>query len=214
MKIVAFLGFKGCGKDTAATALIEHGYKKYAFADSLKDVMAATFNWPRDLMEGTTAESRIWRETPDKWWAEKLGIPGFSPRIAMTYVGTEILRSKFNDGIWIYNFENRVMKGGDDKIVITDCRFPIEVDLIRRYGGKLIRVDRGERPVFWETSSVPISDPDFPECQQKMVDDYPNIHISEWAWNWIQPDSIIINSNGVEELQFNTQYVVKNWGWL
>ncbi len=43
----------GSGKDTIADYLVNiHGYKRESFADSLKDAVAAAFDWDRDLLEG------------------------------------------------------------------------------------------------------------------------------------------------------------------
>jgi hypothetical protein len=72
MKVIGFVGFKGSGKDTTAIPYIEQGYQKTSFAGVLKDVCAAIFGWDRQMLEGTDAESRLWREETDLWWAEKL----------------------------------------------------------------------------------------------------------------------------------------------
>jgi len=47
MKIVAISGWKRSGKDTAAEILISEGYKRVAFADVLKDMVAKEYDIPR-----------------------------------------------------------------------------------------------------------------------------------------------------------------------
>lgn len=52
MKVIAISGWKRSGKDTAADYLIKnHNYKRAAFADSLKDMVAQEYDIPRDYMD-------------------------------------------------------------------------------------------------------------------------------------------------------------------
>ena len=203
MKIVGILGFKGAGKDTAAQALIDDGYIKYAFADPVKDVLATMFDWPRHMLSGDTKESREWREVVDPWWSEKLGIKDFTPRLAMTTIGTDIIRNHFNNQMWILNVEKRMLNAGHDKVVITDCRFPNEVGLVQKYGGKLVRVKKGPEPYFYQYSSN-IAHPDQrirEEAKSMMYGVCCHIHPSEWMWNHIPVDVTIENNSTIADLQ-------------
>ena len=76
-RLIAFVGFKASGKNTAAAALYPFGFVPLSFADALKDALAAIFCWDRHLLEGITDESRIWRETIDTWWASQARHPSF-----------------------------------------------------------------------------------------------------------------------------------------
>ena len=49
------------GKGTVADILVENR-TKLSFADKLKDGVASVFGWDRDMLEGDTDRSRIWRE--------------------------------------------------------------------------------------------------------------------------------------------------------
>ena len=210
MKIVGILGFKGSGKDTAANALIADGYVKFAFADALKDVIASMFNWPRHLMEGDTAESRAWREKPDAWWAAKLDIENFSPRMAMQLIGTNVMRQHFSDQIWISNVENKIASLGHDKVVITDCRFENETRMVTQLGGKLIRIRKGPEPIFYQFS-VNMNHPSQKirqEALSMMHGHYAHIHPSEWAWNCIEVDETIDNNGTIADLQAAIRGVV------
>jgi hypothetical protein len=88
--VVGVLGFKGSGKDTVGDYLVQkHGFARDSFANPLKDAVAATFNWPRAMLEGDTKSSREWRELPDAWWENKLDWTnhpgsGFSERFTPT----------------------------------------------------------------------------------------------------------------------------------
>ena len=79
--ILGITGLIGSGKDTIADYLIRfHGFKKLSYAEPLKDSVAAVFGWDREMLEGTTATSRKWREEVDEWWAKRLEIPHLTPR--------------------------------------------------------------------------------------------------------------------------------------
>jgi hypothetical protein len=143
--LIAFTGAAGAGKDTAAAILADrYGYKKISFGAVLKDVLAVMFGWPRDLLEGVTAESREWREKEDAWWSSRLGRT-ITPRGMLMEIGTDVFRQHFHDEIWVACLERRLCGAAvDDKYVITDCRFNNEAEMIRRCGGEIIRVERGD----------------------------------------------------------------------
>ena len=131
--IVGITGFIGSGKDTVAKMLVEKGAVQDSFAAPLKDLCASVFGWPRDMLQGDTVESRDFRETPDMYWTRKLGIDQFSPRLALQLLGTEIMRTHFNQDIWINSLEYRLrMKNADYPcVVISDARFQNELSLIK-----------------------------------------------------------------------------------
>jgi aspartate/methionine/tyrosine aminotransferase len=51
--------------------------------------------------------------------------------------------------MWVASLENRLRQSTDD-IVITDCRFPNEINAIRNAGGKVVRIKRGPEPEWFE----------------------------------------------------------------
>lgn len=201
MEIIGILGFKGCGKDTAAQPLLDIGFKKYAFADAIKDVLAVTFCWDREMLEGLTAESRQWRETVDVWWAERLGMPHFTPRFAMTNIGSDVLRKYFHDSLWVLNTIRRIELDGVDKAVLTDCRFKHETKALAALGAKFIRVDKLPPP-FWNlTSSSELQDIEkYNQVRAIMKAQHPDVHESEWAWNHLQVDAIVKNNSTKEAM--------------
>jgi hypothetical protein len=195
VQVIGILGFKGSGKDTAGEYLVrEHGFVVESFANPLKDLIAAVFGWDRALLEGNTTDSRAWRESPDEWWEAKLDwnnskgsyLGRFTPRVAMQYIGTDILRNHFDDSLWIKSLEYRLQ--GRDKVVITDCRFPNECKLIRQQGGALFRVKRGPEPVWYDVAVHAAMG--IPDAIKHMAGEFNNIHISEWAWLCEQVDTI------------------------
>lgn len=143
--LVALVGFKSSGKNTAAIPLLAHDYVSLSFADSLKDALASIFCWDRDMLEGITLESRAWREEVDTWWAEKLGIPHFTPRWAMMNFGTDMMRRHFHESIWILNVQRKIMSI-NKSVVLVDCRFTNEILMAKQLNGMIVRIKRGPEP--------------------------------------------------------------------
>ena len=103
--LIGITGFIGSGKDTVANMFVERGCSHDSFASPVKDVCASIFGWPRDMLEGDTVESRDFREIPDMFWTKKLGVPNFTPRLALQLMGTEVMRNHFAPDIWINSLE-------------------------------------------------------------------------------------------------------------
>jgi hypothetical protein len=110
------------------------------------------FGWSRDKLEGITKEDRDWREQIDTWWSKKLKMPVLSPRYVMRYFGTDLFRNHFNSDIWVKIVENKLNKYLEEdmnaNIVITDCRFDNEINMIQELGGKIINVHRNSPSWF------------------------------------------------------------------
>lgn len=193
--IIAFCGRIGSGKDTAAEYLEqEHGFTRESFARALKESLSAVFGWPLDQINGITPEARAWREVRDDWWADRLKIDEFTPRWALQNIGTNLFRHHFNDEIWIASLERRISQSEGD-IVITDARFPNEVQAIRALGGKIIHVERGEPPTWWRSA---LAGDQQTLRQQK-------IHESEWAWATTEFDSVIQNNGTINDLKLQIE---------
>lgn len=197
MNIVGLVGFAGSGKDTVGQRLVEkHGYTSMAFADPVKDCLVNIFGWDREMLAGRTVESRQWREEVDTWWANKLGIPGFTPRFAMQNFGTDVMRKVFHDQIWILNMERRILDA-KGKIVITDGRFSNEIRMLQRLGGSVYRIKRGNDPV-WMDTAIAANDGD--QIARKRLNEVFKVHESEWAWIGEHLDGSIRNEHGIEKL--------------
>lgn len=143
--VIGVCGFKGSGKDTFSNFLVtEHKYVKLNFASALKDILSTIFGWPRELLEGDTKESREFREKVDEWWANKLSIKDLTPRMMLQMVGTDLFRVHFHDSIWVSIVEKQILKllESGSKVVISDCRFPNEISMIKKLGGVIVHVER------------------------------------------------------------------------
>lgn len=204
MAIIAICGLIGSGKDTAADYLVaKYGFKRESFAGSLKDAIASIFGWDRELLEGRTPEGRAWREQVDAWWSRRLNIPHLTPRWVLQHWGTQVCRQHFHDDIWIASVENKLRNTRQD-IVISDCRFPNEIETLRRAGGRIIRVVRGIDPEWFQTAALQNQGLAHPETMDHW---FPDIHISEWAWAGTRFDHVLDNDGTLQQLydQINNQ---------
>jgi len=194
--IIGIAGFQGSGKDTIADYLQNiYGFKRDSFAATLKDAVAAVFGWDRNLLEGRTTESRVWREQVDSWWANRLNMPNLTPRLVLQKWGTEVARKSWHDDTWIASLENKLTRSHND-IVITDVRFPNEIQAVRNAGGMVIRVVRGPEPE-WYDLAIETNSGTF----NHMARAYPEVHPSEWAWVGTQFDAVVDNNaNGMDHL--------------
>lgn len=197
-KIIGVLGLIGSGKDTLTQRLVtHHGYTQVSFADSLKDVCSAVFGWTRELLEGDTDLSREWRDTVDEWWAERLGIPGFTPRRALQLIGTDVLRTHLSQDIWVHR-AHRSVQAIDGPVVISDVRFQNEIEFMRSHGGSLIRVTRGPDPDWWPIATA--ANQGNPISQTLMTTVYASRHHSEWASAGCPVDHLVTNDGTLSML--------------
>jgi len=186
--IIGICGLISSGKGTVADLLVdEYGFKKLSFADSLKDGVAAMFDWPRNLLEGDTEESREWREIPDTFWTNEIG-KEITPRLVLQLVGTECMRDGFFDGIWVSFVKKKLIRFPQQKWVIPDTRFPNEIDMIRSVGGQIWRVKRG-------------IDPDWVNSFINENIEPPDVHPSEFKWIKSRFDQVIENEGTIDDLR-------------
>lgn len=201
--IVGLVGLIGSGKGTVGQMLIDAGYKQESFAGTLKDAAASIFGWPRHLLEGDTDQSRHWRELKDHWWAEKLNVENFTPRLALQLLGTEVFRDSFHPDIWILSLENKLRKTNTDT-VITDVRFPNEIGLIQKNGGVIVRVKRGPNP-DWMTAAYMLNTMDHDTIPTEDLVYFKHqisqVHPSEYSWVGCKVDYRIDNDGTMDDLR-------------
>jgi len=203
--LIGVVGFIGSGKGTVGEFLIDkHGFVQDSFAKALKDAAAVIFGWDREMLEGATKEARFQREQRDRFWSEKLDIKDFTPRLALQLLGTESSREIFGDKIWVAGVEKRWLDAEKPDTVITDCRFPNEIELIRDLGGCVVRVSRGPDPL-WYQDMLFYNKGMCDEADDRMIRQMKSTgsipHESETAWIGCDFDENISNDEEKEDLE-------------
>lgn len=136
------------GKSTLAELLVS-AYKvkhncrptlELAFADALKRSMAALFSI--DL-------SKFHDQTHKREVAGVLGHQ-YTHRQLLT-TGGDGLRSTFGQDLFVRLLREKIVKfqhkhGREGLIVVTDVRYAVEADMIRKMGGTLVRITRDASP--------------------------------------------------------------------
>jgi len=192
MTILGICGFQGAGKDTFANYLVsKYGFEKFSFASATKDVLAIIFGWNRKMLEGDTIESRVFRETVDPWWSEKLSIPELTPRKMLQLVGTDLFRKHFNYEIWTLIVEKKILTlqsaNPNINIIVSDCRFPNEIAMLKKLGAKLTHIHR----------KLPEWFPDYKSGQECEL--ASKLHLSETAW--IRENFDYVISNEIDSIE-------------
>lgn len=160
IKIVGFCGRKGAGKSTAEDYLIKNGFTETAFAYSLKKSASNIFGYDYNLLLGKTPEDREKREIWVHPVWEKTG------REMLEYFGTEIMRNCFDKDVWVKSLLNNIISYDFTEnrgIVITDCRFQNEIDILEKIGGKICIIYNYENDL-------------------KISDEDRKTHISNWGF--------------------------------
>ncbi len=139
--IIGLSGKRSSGKDTIAKMLIDNlHFHPFSFAGPLKELCLDFFDITN---KGITEKEK--NEVQNH-----LFLNGKHPtyRDILQYIGTDIFRNVYPD-VWaqktiknIKIFQNIRTGFTDSKTVITDVRFPNEVDVIEKAGGYVIRLTR------------------------------------------------------------------------
>lgn len=138
MRIVGLVGRANTGKSTVAKYLSKYGYYEICFASALKDYVAKKYNLNREMLNGDTDESRIWRE-------EYILDCGITPRKLLQKVGNG-KRAKDPD-YWV----KKININDIDKFVISDCRFANELEFIKSIPNSItIKLVRPNNSIYFE----------------------------------------------------------------
>jgi hypothetical protein len=145
--IIGLAGFKGSGKDTVAAYLVKkHGFERKAYADPLKQSIAALFDIPFTEVDRLKNDDRARVAIGDLEEQRRLfpipEYPVMSFRQILQRYGTEAHRDVFGQDFWLeYTLPSNGYYSGRS-IVVTDVRFANEVKRIKDFGGSIWLVDR------------------------------------------------------------------------
>lgn len=141
--LVGLCGFAQSGKDTTAEHLVTRGWTRVAFADTLREVLYALnpiiegHYYPEG--DGVLLERVVEIVDRKGWDVAKVEHPEI--RALLQRLGTEAGREIIDQQMWVRKGEEKIERAGGP-VVITDCRFPNEVNMVRRRKGTLIWVSR------------------------------------------------------------------------
>lgn len=207
MKIIALCGRKQSGKDSIGDWIVLnrerlgcHTARKFGFAGPLKRMCSELFGVDPKLYEtdeGKNSFTKVrWEDLPHydslMGWALKIMDGPLTVRELLQHFGTDVVR-RMNPNAWVEAAMLEVWRSDVDLAVLTDTRFPNEVEAVRKVGGKAVRLTRNEdKPAEHETESA--LDPARFPCERF--------------------DAVIYNSAcGVEEQELMMRDLVCSWGW-
>lgn len=139
--IIAFAGRKQSGKTTCSefVANVFIGNllgeaRIYNFADPLKQLCIDILGLSHQQCYGSDTDKN---ELVDCYWDNKQ----LSAREVLQLVGTDMFRSLKNN-VWSEATIRRIKNDNCDLAIIADCRFPNEVEAIKKAGGLVVKLNR------------------------------------------------------------------------
>jgi hypothetical protein len=147
---VGVMGLSGSGKDTIADYLVKnHEFIKIAFADKVKEVAKDLFGFSDEQLWGPSEK----RNEPDERYVQCYVIDSYhqdqafpkylTPRYVLQRLGTEFGRDCYPN-LWLDIAIKKAfgaMEQGKN-VVISDVRFPNEVNGLKEVGAKVLLVNR------------------------------------------------------------------------
>lgn len=175
-RIIGLAGYAGSGKDEVGKLLVRQGYEKLAFADRVKELTLALDPICAFMPSSPFLLKRPWLRfvTPMRFyrlWTLSDLIAAFGaedakrcfPEVRRVYqkLGTDVCRS-LNPDVWVDELVKKI--DHETSYVITDVRFPNEVEAIHALGGEVWWVNReGHGPLNGHVSesSIDLADMDW-----------------------------------------------------
>ena len=146
--VILLAGKAGSGKDTVAYRLVEsHAFAQVAFADFLKELAVIILHGMDCTVSSEYFEKRELKETfirdiHDRLFefrTEKRNGVSMTYRQFMQQLGTEALRDVIHKDMWVIPVQKFIRDAYTDSkrrfrgVVISDTRFPNEIDGIKEY---------------------------------------------------------------------------------
>ncbi len=131
--IFGLAGKKRAGKSITALHLVEeYGFVEYSWATPIKEVIGK-------LIFGLTDEQMYGPEEIKEKVIEEWGM---SPRTILQIVGTDMFRKLIREDFWVHIGMKNLTKLNNEgyNIVVSDCRFPNELEAIKSLGGIVANV--------------------------------------------------------------------------
>ena len=179
MSIIAFAGRKQSGKTTLCKQIVnficdleklEDYSTIYNFADPLKDVCINILGLTFDQCYGNDKQKN---ELVNCYRNGKQ----MTAREVLQVVGTDFLRS-IQHNVWADATIRRIQKDNPPIALIGDCRFPNEVEAVKRAGGTVIKLTRNLYNSD-HASEIALDPENYDPCNFDLVVDNQNMTIEE-----------------------------------
>jgi hypothetical protein len=130
--IIGLCGKRGAGKNEAAKiirSLMPGVWKEVGFADKVKEVAALLTGLPLETFK--TQEGKTTH------------LPAYDMHVGefLQRLGTDAIRDNLHEQTWINACLSQKLDFSGQRLLITDCRFPNEVEAIDAAGGVIIRIE-------------------------------------------------------------------------
>jgi hypothetical protein len=181
MKLIGLTGAIGSGKTTVASILCQnHSYIELTFKGAMVACLAHVFGCDKDIFY-----DRELKELPNSF------LFGKSPREVMQTFGTDWGRKQVHNDIWVKRVELMIATANEFDpnrcFVVSDVRFENEVQMIKRLGGRIWKIERIDNPFAIDTS-----------------------HESEQGFHLSLIDKIVENPNNMPDLEELINLVLAN----
>jgi len=143
--IIILSGQGRSGKDTAARILQDtlDNCQCIAYADYLKEIVQKCFGLKRDQLYGDDKEVAI-EGLPIRTKSGHVTTHCWTPRKLLQFLGTDVFRT-INPAVWVNVVKEDVAEALYSHYIITDGRFPNEIEWVLESGGIHIRIEREEK---------------------------------------------------------------------
>ena len=123
MSIILLRGFSNSGKDYVGKLLCDnHNYKRFAFADSLKIMVAKNFGCNVELLHSQEVKLRVCE------------LDSFNRTYRQILIDEALRLRNLDSGIFAKHCCNEINEMKQAlKIVITDWRYPNELEILKEY---------------------------------------------------------------------------------
>ncbi|MFD7738021.1 hypothetical protein [Kitasatospora sp. NPDC059800] len=179
-QLIGLAGLARSGKDSAASALVEAGWTRRAFADPLKEMLYALDPL---VFSPSGQRNRLGGLVDGLGWDKAKELP--EVRALLQRGGTEAGRGVLGPNVWV----DQMFRDADSwtaPVVIPDVRFPNEANAIRARGGLVVLVARPG---------------------QALIDGAT--HISEHALAYCPTDATILNRGTLADLGDQIRAIAK-----
>lgn len=153
--LIAFTGYAHSGKTTCSNKLVkDYGFTKVNFKDALVDEMKDRLPDTLEALVRVYYDGLILKNVNDLFAVKPPAM-----RALMQNYGTDV-RRRDDEKYWIGKWAEAVRELVENErdIVVDDCRFPNEADVVRLLGGTIVRIIR------------PDVIPDLSHASERMVD--------------------------------------------